>query len=121
MPAEIKLWGLGRQFFRAMQEVTDHEEEAHDNEGNSDHGGGLKASRERVRPTVIEAVNIRRTRKPDEGDQDAADKFMIPGNDQEDDQHQRGDHVQQKGDDLLPEAESLRKDIEGEQADKGDG
>ena len=73
--AKCKLLSLGRQSIWTMEEIADHEEEAYSNERGADHGGGLKASRDRVRPTVIEAVNERRCRQPDERHQNAADKL----------------------------------------------
>ena len=101
-----------------MEKMTDNEEDANDNAGGADKGGA-KAHRDRVRPAVIEAAKIRRSRQPDERDHDAAGQLVLPGDDQQDDQHERGDIVQQKGEDLLPEAGSLLKDIEREQAEEG--
>jgi len=116
-----------------MQEVTDNEEDAYDDERQATHDGeveGLRrpdapvAFRGHVKKTVESGnVNVRSSRQPDERYQDAADKLTLPGNDQDDDQqdgHQKG-RRHQKAKDLPPEADFPLNGLESPHADEGNG
>ena len=85
-----------------MQIVTNNEECTYDDERNSNSGDDSNALPHRVKPVVIQAVNKRRSRQTNEGQQDAASELMFPGNDEHDDQDKRWNHVHQKSSDLLP-------------------
>jgi hypothetical protein len=115
-----------------MQEVTDNEEDANDDKGQANHGdevadmlkAGLKAFRSPVKKTVVSGNgNVRSSRQPDERHQDAAEKLMLPGNNQDDDQqngHQKG-RRHQKGEDLPPEADFPLNGLESEYAAEDNG
>jgi len=63
VPGKTELWGLGRQFFWTMQEVTDNEEDARDDERQANYDESVeghphgrpdpKALRGHVETTVV--------------------------------------------------------------------